>query len=48
MRIARMFSCRVLRTDGVFSRMSMPSEAETARGARTAVVKTNEVALMPW
>ena len=44
-RIARTFSCRVLRMDGVFRRMLMP---ETARRAWTAVEKTNEVPLMPW
>jgi hypothetical protein len=47
-RIARTFSCRVLRIDGVFRRMLMPSEAETAKRAGTAVEKTNEVPLMHW
>jgi hypothetical protein len=35
-RIARTFSCRALRIDGVLRRMLMPSEAETARRAGTA------------
>ena len=45
-RMARMFSCSVLRIDGVFRRILMPSEAETARSAGTAGEKTNEVPLM--
>ena len=40
-RIARTFSCSVLRIGGVFRRMLMPSEAETARSAGTAAKKTN-------
>ncbi len=47
-RIARTFSCSVLRIDGVFRRMLMPSEAETARSAGTAAEKTKEVPLMRW
>jgi hypothetical protein len=47
-RMARTFSCRVLRIDGVFRRMLIPSEAETAKRAGTAAEKTNEVPLMRW
>ena len=46
--IARTFSCRVLRIEGVFRRMLIPSEAETARSAGTATEKTKEVPLMCW
>ncbi len=41
-RIARTFSCSVLRIDGVFRRMLMPSEAENARTAGTAAENTKE------
>ena len=47
-RIAHTFSCSVLRIDGVFRRMLMPSEVETARSAGTAAEKTNEVPLTRW
>ena len=47
-RIARTFSCRALRMDGVFRRMLMHSEAESARRAETATEKTDEVPLMRW
>ena len=46
--IARTFSCRALSLHGVFRRMLMPSEAETASRAGTAAEKTNEVPLMRW
>ena len=46
--IACTFSCSVLRIEGVFRRMLIPSEAETARSAGTAAEKTNEVLLMLW
>ena len=39
---------RALNMDGVFQRMLIPSEAETARRARTAAEKRNEVQLMRW
>ena len=45
-RIMRTFSSSVLRIEGVFRRMLMPSEAETARSAGTAAEKTKEVPLM--
>ena len=45
-RMARTFSCSMLKIDGMFRRMLMPSEAETARCAGTAAEKTNEVPLM--
>ena len=46
-RIARTSSYSVLRIDGVFGRILMPSEVETARSARTAVEKA-KVPLMRW
>ncbi len=46
--IARTFSCSVLRINGVFRRMFMPSEAETARSAGTAAEKMKEAPLMRW
>ena len=45
-RIARAFSCSVLRIEGVFRRMLTPSEAEIVRSAGTAAEKTNESPLM--
>ena len=45
-RIARMFSCGVLKIDAVFRMMLMPSEAEAARSAGTAAEKTNDVPLI--
>ena len=45
-RIASTFSYSELKIDGVFRRMLMPSEAETARRAGTAAEKTNEVPLI--
>ena len=47
-RIARMFSCSVLRINGVDCRMLMPSESETVRSTGMAVEKTNEVPLIHW
>ena len=47
-RIARTFSCNVLRIERVFQRMLRLSEAETARSAGTAAEKTNKVRLMHW
>ena len=44
-RMARTFSCNVLKINGVFHRMFMPSEAETARSAGAAAEKTNDVPL---
>lgn len=47
-RIVRTFSCSVLRIDGAFHRMLMPSEAGIERSARTAAKKTKEVLLIYW
>ena len=44
-RIAHTFFCRVLRIDGVFRRMLMPSEVETARSAWSALVKKKKECL---
>ena len=40
-RISHTFSCSVVRINGVVRRMSMPSEAETARSTGTAAEKTD-------
>ena len=39
---------RVLRIDGVFCGMLMPSEVETVRSAKMAAEETNEVLLICW
>lgn len=41
--ISHTFSCRLLRIDGVFRRMFMASDAETARSAGSMAEKTDEV-----
>lgn len=46
--IARTFPRSVLRIDGVFHRVLMPCEAETARSAGTVAETTNEVPLIRW
>jgi hypothetical protein len=43
-----MFSCSVLRLEGVLRKILIPSDAETARRAGTAAEKTKEVPLMRW
>ena len=45
-RIASTFSCSVLRIEGVFRRILMSFEAETARRAGTPAEKTKEAPLM--
>src|SRR5260221_1294881 len=45
-RIARAFSCSVLRIEGELRRMLMPSDAETARRAGRAAEKINELPLI--
>lgn len=47
-RIARAFSCSMLRIGGVFRRVLMLSEAETAGSGGTAAEKTDEVSWVRW
>ena len=46
-RMARTFSYRALRTDGVFRKILMPSEVKTER-TQDRGEKTSEVSLMRW
>ena len=47
-KVASTFFCSVLMIDGVFWRMSMRSEAETARSIRAVAENTNDVSLTRW